>query len=179
MNRNEHFLANVRIASPCNARWADMDGNERSRFCRSCTKQVYNLSEMTAQEAADLIRARGGKLCARFYQRADGTMLTADCPVGAERPLHWAKRFISAIAACFCLSGPPALAGEKPRERALLGDVCVTIPRTNVVTQTTTNHPAFLGRIAMPPIRVNPAGETNASPPGASPSQPTNKSKAM
>ena len=88
MKTNEQLLANLRIASPCTARWEDMEGDERSRFCRQCTKHVYNFSEMTAQETADLIREREGQLCARFYQRADGTVLTADCPVGAARPLH-------------------------------------------------------------------------------------------
>src|SRR5436190_15738783 len=105
MKINEQLLANVRIASPCNARWEDMDGDERSRFCRHCSKHVYNFSEMTAQAAATLIREREGNLCGRFYQRADGTMLTADCPVGAERPVHWFKQLISAAAACLCLSG--------------------------------------------------------------------------
>jgi len=167
MNTNEQLLASVRIASPCTARWEDMDGDERSRFCRHCTKHVYNFSEMTAQEVADLVRAREGQLCGRFYQRADGTVLTADCPVGAERPLHWIKQLISAAAACLCLSGSPVLAGEKPRARALLGDICITPPRTNVVTQTITNPPPMLGKICVQPPGVNPAKprrSTNAVP---------------
>ncbi len=28
------------------------------------------------------MREREGELCVRFYRRADGTMLTADCPRG-------------------------------------------------------------------------------------------------
>jgi hypothetical protein len=79
------LLAQVKIASPCPARWEDMAGDERSRFCLQCNKHVYNLSAMSANAAADLVRAKEGKLCARFYRRADGTMLTADCPVGLER----------------------------------------------------------------------------------------------
>jgi hypothetical protein len=79
------LLAQVKIASPCPARWEDMSGDERSRFCLQCNKHVYNLSAMSASAAADLVRAKEGKLCARFYRRADGTMLTADCPVGLDR----------------------------------------------------------------------------------------------
>src|SRR5437867_12357765 len=90
-NTSQQLLGNVRIASPCSARWEDMEGDERSRFCRQCAKHVYNFSEMSAREAKDLIREREGHLCARFYQREDGTVLTADCPTGAERPLHWFK----------------------------------------------------------------------------------------
>ena len=85
MNTNEQLLANLKIASPCSARWEDMEGDERSRFCRHCSKHVYNFSAMTAQETTDLIREREGRLCGRFYQRADGRVLTADCAVGAER----------------------------------------------------------------------------------------------
>ena len=89
------LLANVRVASPCTARWADMTGDERSRFCAQCQKHVYNLSEMTAEAASSLIREKEGKLCVRFYQRADGTVLTADCPVGAAAVVRRVKRLIA------------------------------------------------------------------------------------
>jgi hypothetical protein len=168
MKMNEELLADVRIASPCNARWEDMDGDERSRFCRHCSKHVYNFSEMTAQDATALIREREGRLCARFYQRTDGTVLTNDCPVGAERPLHWFKQLISAAAACLCLSGSSALAGEKPRastasQKMLMGDICVQPPASNVVKQAVanTNRPAFMGKICIQP--------TPPSPPATSP----------
>lgn len=83
--KTNDLLANVRIASPCSARWGHMVGDERARFCSECSKHVYNLSSMTAEAAAALIREKEGQLCARFYQRADGTVLTADCSVGAAR----------------------------------------------------------------------------------------------
>ena len=82
---NHDMLANIRIASPCPARWADMTGDDRSRFCAQCEKHVYHLSGMTTEAIAALIREKEGDLCARFYQRPDGNMLTADCPVGAAR----------------------------------------------------------------------------------------------
>ena len=76
-------LSNVRIASPCTARWEDMTGDEKRRHCAQCNLDVFNFSAMTAPEAAALAeRAREGRVCARFYRRADGTMLLADCPVG-------------------------------------------------------------------------------------------------
>jgi hypothetical protein len=132
---------------------------------------------MTAQEAGDLIREREGQLCGRFYQRADGTMLTADCPDGAERPLHWFKQLISAAAACLCLSGSAALAGEKPRspvssQRALMGDICIQPLRTNIVAGANTNPPPLMGKICVQPSPPNPprvnrpaaSGTTNGSP---------------
>src|ERR1051326_5912145 len=81
-----HPITNaVRIASPCNADWESMEGDERVRFCQSCRKHVYNFSALPPEAIADLIRAKEGKLCARFYGRGDGTMLTANCTVGRRR----------------------------------------------------------------------------------------------
>src|SRR5262245_18296403 len=74
-------LDNIRVASPCNAEWETMIGDDRVRHCGACDKQVYNLSEMTRDEAQALIVAREGRLCIRYYQRKDGTILTADCTV--------------------------------------------------------------------------------------------------
>ena len=63
-----------------------MLGDERVRFCMSCEKNVYNLSAMPREDAERLLQERIGKdLCVRFYQRADGTILTEDCPVGVKK----------------------------------------------------------------------------------------------
>ena len=72
----------VQIASPCTAKWDDMVGDERSRFCSHCRLNVYNLSAMTEEEGERLIIEKEGMLCARIYRRFDGTVLTRDCPVG-------------------------------------------------------------------------------------------------
>src|SRR5206468_3883776 len=110
------LLTNIRVASPCPARWADMAGDDRARFCAQCQKHVYNLSEMTAEDASDLIRAKEGKLCVRFYQRADGTVLTADCPVGAAAVWRRAKRLTAAaVALLFAGVAMNNLAGEAKR----------------------------------------------------------------
>jgi cytochrome c-type biogenesis protein CcmE len=77
-------LDEAKIASPCRARWDDMAGDERVRFCAGCSKNVYNLSAMSRAEAEALLR-EGGDLCARLYRREDGTVLTADCPIGVRR----------------------------------------------------------------------------------------------
>jgi hypothetical protein len=80
------LLDQVRVASPCHARWDEMVGDAAVRFCGSCQKNVYNLSAMTREKAESLLASRaGGELCVRFYQRADGTVMTDDCPVGVRR----------------------------------------------------------------------------------------------
>lgn len=84
--RSLPMLDQVRVASPCNANWEEMLGDERVRFCMSCAKNVYNLSAMPREDAERLLQERMGKdLCVRFYQRADGTILTEDCPVGVTK----------------------------------------------------------------------------------------------
>jgi hypothetical protein len=103
------LLSQVEVASPCSAQWEEMAGDERVRFCGSCEKNVYNLSAMTTPEIVELIRAKEGRLCARFYRRHDGTMLTADCPVGLHhrirlRAKRWAGVAAAALSSLF-LSG--------------------------------------------------------------------------
>jgi hypothetical protein len=72
----------LRVASPCPKAWDDMVGDDRVRFCDQCSLRVYNLSELTPAETQNLISSAGGKLCGRLFRRADGTVLTKDCPVG-------------------------------------------------------------------------------------------------
>jgi len=59
-----------------------MIGDERVRYCPECKLNIYNFSAMPEGDIQRLIAERDGRLCARWFRRADGTMLTADCPVG-------------------------------------------------------------------------------------------------
>jgi len=82
MSRTVSLVQRVEIASPCPVSWDSMTGNDQVRFCSQCQLNVFNLSEMTAEEGERLIIEKEGKLCARIYRRRDGTILTRDCPVG-------------------------------------------------------------------------------------------------
>lgn len=77
-------LADLQIASPCSARWEDMTGDDEVRFCGLCNLHVFNLSAMNRQEAAVLLAADSNSMCLQYYRRADGAVLTKDCPVGAS-----------------------------------------------------------------------------------------------
>jgi hypothetical protein len=107
-----NLLIGLRIASPCNASWEEMESDDLVRLCQHCRKNVYNLSEMSRSEAAAFVREAEGKLCVRFYRRRDGTLLTHDCPVGwraaRRRLLKWLG---SAVAMAFGLAGvkPPTI----------------------------------------------------------------------
>lgn len=82
MSKFTNPLNNIKIASPCSADWNGMVGDERKRFCSDCKLNVYNLSGMSQREAENLLLNSENRVCVRFYRRADGTVLTKDCPVG-------------------------------------------------------------------------------------------------
>src|SRR5437762_657620 len=96
-----HSLENIRVASPCSVDWGSMAGDTQVRFCSECQRHVYNLSAMTAEQATALIREKKGTLCARFYRRRDGTLMTADGRTGlrhfARRPWRYAVALFAAM----------------------------------------------------------------------------------
>lgn len=99
------LLDSVRIASPCPARWEDMTGDERVRHCAQCDLDVHNLSAMTRVEAEGVLQGlANGRMCARFYRRADGTILTKDCPVGIAAVRRRVLRAASRVAAALGLA---------------------------------------------------------------------------
>jgi TonB family protein len=77
-------LEKIKVAAPCKAEWRWMYGDDRVRFCGQCNQNVYNLSAMTREQAEALILRTEGRLCVRFYRRADGTILTKNCSVGLQ-----------------------------------------------------------------------------------------------
>jgi len=85
-----------RIASPCSADWNKMVGDDRVRHCAACNLDVYNFAALTDREIADLVANRQGRLCARLYRRADGTVITQNCPVGFRARVRKVSRIAGA-----------------------------------------------------------------------------------
>ena len=140
-------LDDVRVAAPCRASWDAMtriDG-DRVRHCGDCDKRVYNLSQMTRDEAEALIVAHEGKLCVRYYRRADGTILTKDCPVGVGKRRR--RRFIAAgILATFATGAAAYVMRTRPgadpavchaHDHEVMGDI-------------TSGPPPMMGAVAVP-----------------------------
>jgi hypothetical protein len=96
-------LDTIQVASPCGASWEAMPGDDRVRLCPQCRQRVYNLAALSRREAEDLLRQAEGRLCVRLYRRADGTVLTDDCPVGLRR-LRRTAALITGAAAALVLS---------------------------------------------------------------------------
>lgn len=76
-----------------------MAGDERVRHCSLCSLNVYNFAEMTAGEVRNLLQRTEGRVCARLYRRADGTVLTRDCPTGIRALRRRASRAAAALVA--------------------------------------------------------------------------------
>lgn len=90
-------MKNIMIASPCTVDWNTMDGDDRVRVCGACKHKVYDSSKLTSKEIIELM-ARDSNACLKIYRRADGTLLTEDCPFGL-RSIRRGGRNISKIAA--------------------------------------------------------------------------------
>jgi hypothetical protein len=73
---------NFKVSSPCSANWDAMTGGDRVRFCAHCQLHVYNFAALTNDEIRTLLAKSEGQVCGRLFRRADGTVITRDCPVG-------------------------------------------------------------------------------------------------
>src|SRR5687768_3588859 len=118
-------LDNILNAAPCDADWSKMTGDDRARHCGDCKKTVFNLSDMTRVEAEALIVEKQGRLCARYFQRKDGTILTKDCPVGVARRR---KRRLIAAGTVAMLAGGGALVWKPLRPEQVPVSPTVDLP---------------------------------------------------
>jgi hypothetical protein len=136
-------LDNLSVAAPCKADWNEMTGDERVRFCGQCDKNVYNLSGMTRAEAEALLVAEEGKLCVRYFRRADGTVLTADCPDGLRRRRR--RRRVLAVAFGTAAAATAATA------TLLRGVTMMGAPAPRHAIETVDDPAPMLGEVAPPP----------------------------
>ncbi|MBX9940997.1 MAG: hypothetical protein K2Y32_17175 [Candidatus Obscuribacterales bacterium] len=114
------LIDSLKIASPCPMLWENMlqTGDEAVRFCGECKKDVYDVSKMSAERTSLLLQRNcitGGSSCMQLYRRADGTIITDDCPVGLRRVRDLWRRVKSFAAAslAFGLAALPGLVGAQ------------------------------------------------------------------
>jgi hypothetical protein len=152
MSKRTSPLDNVSIAAPCSVGWDSMVGDERVRFCGQCSLNVYNLSAMTKMDAERLVSQAEGRLCIRYYRRADGTILTSNCPVGLRALKRRMSRIASASAAAVIsfLGGILAVTGLRERPLIPIGTQGVLIrvneklPDSNPVMGTYAAKPVYI-----------------------------------
>jgi hypothetical protein len=111
-DNNASRLQQIHIASPCSAAWSEMSGDHRSRHCAHCNKRVYNLSQMSSEEALAMLDQDAGGVCIQIYRRRDGTVLTSDCPKGrqsvARRVYRQIAQTMTVLAAAQAFACAPA-----------------------------------------------------------------------
>jgi hypothetical protein len=106
----------LKIESPCHADWGAMAGDARKRHCGECRLDVFNFSEMTQREVDRVLeRAKkraakhsDARLCVRYVQREDGSIVTKQCATGFRANLLRAVRWTSAMVAAL-ISFVPAM----------------------------------------------------------------------
>lgn len=99
----------LRVAAPCPMNWEAMKGDDRKRFCDSCQLNVFNVAELTEREVRALVsKSKQERICVTLYRRADGTVITRDCPVGLRairrRAVGFASATFAAILSLFSVS---------------------------------------------------------------------------
>ena len=154
-------LDNITVAAPCHAKWSEMSGDDRTRFCKLCTKHVYNLSAMSRVEAEALIVEKEGKLCVRFAKRADGTVISDNCPVGLRSARDRLRWIGAGVAAIFAFAGSCAAAA--------LGNNARPSFKAWFVEQPAPTQPMVMGKMAIspptpvttPPVPTTPASSVD------------------
>src|SRR5262245_62667581 len=86
------LLDSITIPVPCPVSWDEMQGDDRTRFCDRCNQNVHDVSELTRDEAVQLVTGGEHPPCLRLYRRQDGRVMTADCTTRRERVWKWLQR---------------------------------------------------------------------------------------
>ncbi len=161
------ILSSISIATPCEARWEDMAGDEKSRLCARCNLRVHNFAAMTRAEVETLIGAATGRVCARLYRRADGTVLTEDCPVGLARVRRAARHALARGVALVGLFFSAAVLWAQDEEfswnraRLAMFEPFATAYQKINGSAPRTPRPPVMGMICIPPSQATP-GATEA-----------------
>jgi len=140
MTDRKFEINSLRVASPCPMNWENMSGDELTRFCDLCSLNVYNISEMSEREVQTLVAKSEGRICARIYKRADGTVLTRNCPVGFRAYQKRVSRFAGAALAT--IMGICSIAfGQSDSKKE---KVCKQIPQGKITREETKIELSFL-----------------------------------
>lgn len=100
--------ARVVAGRTCAARWEDLPGGDRVRSCPRCGQNVYDVAELSVEEADGLLARGDGRRATRVLRRPDGTVAMRPC-----RPrLRWRlAAVLVAAAAALVVAGPVRASG--------------------------------------------------------------------
>lgn len=114
----------IRADSACTEDWASFQPREAGRHCGTCDVTVVDLSRLTRRKAEAMVRAVGGRMCARMRVDAEGEPLFLPETERAPRLLGVAALGLLAAA---CDSGPAPASVAEPPEVALTNDAAPSL----------------------------------------------------
>ena len=118
MPRSIRSFDRMIIPAPCDADWDSMVGNERVRFCEHCQLHVTDLSAMTQRSAMEFVTRSRGRVCVRFIQKPNGSLLTRTMPEKLYRIHRRVSRVAAgAFTAALSLSSATAQSGSSAVDR--------------------------------------------------------------
>lgn len=112
-------VGDLHVREPCAASWEEMPGDDRTRHCATCDRDVHDLSARSGAEAdALLARSLGKKLCVRVAVVA--LVIAPGCSANVTTPSSDDAGAITAAPApsasalapthtmgCVCVAGDP------------------------------------------------------------------------
>lgn len=148
----------LQIASPCREKWESMTGDDRVRHCAKCQMNVFNIASMSEPEVRAMLEATTGRVCGRIFRRADGTVLTKDCPVGVSM---LRRRLAMVVAASIALvlgvfgwrARSPRCATE-PASRSFAGAVRARVETWEASLRTTRTFGPLIEWIDPAPVAI-------------------------
>ncbi|MEW5737541.1 MAG: hypothetical protein AB1938_01380 [Myxococcota bacterium] len=165
----------IRVVSPCSEKWESMSGDERKRFCAKCQLHVHDIASLTEREVLALFEKETGRVCGRLYRRADGRVMTADCPVGLARARRRLALVLTAATAMVLtaigLKPPSGPACATDEDSLTLKDRVVTrYTETKEWLRRTETFGGIINKLdPQPPVHVHVLGKMVAIPPKAPP----------
>ncbi len=128
MTKKLLLLDEVVIAAPCPVSWDSMEGNNRVRLCSGCSRNVYNISDMTSVEAEKFLQENGSSECMQIYRRPDGKIMTDNCPLALRKLRDRCRiliRLVSGLAATVLAFVPLERNSAAAQNSEIRGDVYI------------------------------------------------------
>ncbi len=77
------MIDRAKLPIVCDKSWDELDGDENVRFCRTCMRSVWDLSEFDTPQLEALVAYHGPKICGRVRRSPDGTPVGRECEPAA------------------------------------------------------------------------------------------------
>jgi len=88
----DNKILNARLTFSCTQDWNNMIEHQGGKFCNSCEKTVYDMTDKNAAYFIRIVQAHGNKVCARF-----NVSQLATNPPSRGRNFLWKKWAVAAM----------------------------------------------------------------------------------